>query len=79
MMKIKYSYDYENLIQEMNEELEDGILTQDSIVYVERGEPVGDGYKPIIDWWYEEDAPKGLEKITVWEMLSEMIMWDKII
>lgn len=54
MMKIKYSYDYENLIQEMNEELEDGILTQDSIVYVERGEPVGDGYKPIIDWWYEE-------------------------
>ena len=52
-MDYKFSYDYSDLIKEMKEELEDGILKPDSIVQILRDETQS-VYHPIIDWYYED-------------------------
>ena len=52
-MDYKFSYDYSDMIQEMKEELEDGILKPDSIVQILRDEAQS-VYHPIIDWYYDD-------------------------
>ena len=61
-MDYKFSYDYSDLIQEIKEELEDGILKPDSIVQILRDETQS-VYHPIIDWYYSED--KIVEDTTI--------------
>ena len=61
-MNFKFSYDYSDLIQEIKEDLEDGILKPDSIVQVLRDETQS-VYHPIIDWYYSED--KIVEDTTI--------------
>lgn len=61
-MNFKFSYDYSDLIQEIKEDLEDGILKPDSIVQVLRDEAQS-VYHPIIDWYYSED--KIVEDTTI--------------
>lgn len=53
-MDYKFSYDYSDLIKEIKEELEDGILKPDGIVQILRDETQS-VYQPIIDWYYSED------------------------
>lgn len=52
---MKISYDYEELIQELKEELEDGILTLESTIQVLRSEQPLFDYYPIKDWYYEHE------------------------
>ncbi len=47
------SWDYSELITELNEELNDGILAKNSIIQVLRGDVLFDEYRPIIDWYYD--------------------------
>lgn len=54
-MEFKLSCDYTDLIQEIKEELEDGILKPDSIIQVLRDTKSNSVYHPIIDWYYSED------------------------
>ena len=62
MEKIKVSYDYEELINELKEEIAYGTLTQDDEIYVLRQEKeIAEGYRPIIDWDYLEDVYEGEE------------------
>lgn len=106
MKELVISYDYEEMIQELKEELEDEALTQDDEILVLRSqEALPDGYKPIIDWDYVEDVysvdvdeqdeytpeelemlqnrhkvmERGGEKCKVFEVLSEMLLRNKII
>lgn len=87
---MKLSYDYEELLQEFKEELEDEVLTLDSEVYILRkDEPIFGNYYPIIDWYYlednernypefKEDFPKlRIEKLS--DVLSEMEEMNRII
>ena len=53
---------YSDLIKEMKEELEDGILKPDSIVQILRDE-TRSVYHPIIDWYY--DDKKVVEDTTI--------------
>ncbi len=47
------SYDYSEMIDELREEIEDGILTlSDKINIVRSEDPVFENYYPIIDWYY---------------------------
>lgn len=80
------SYDYDELIKEFEEELEDGILYLDSEVkIIRKSEPVYQDYRPIIDWYYIDQVPPTLAQIkqleideanmqimTVEEVLEEM-------
>lgn len=61
-MNFKISYDYSDLIQELNEEIADGILKNDSIIQVLR-DKTKSVYHPIIDWYYSED--KIVEDTTI--------------
>lgn len=52
-MECRISYDYEELIRELKEEVEDGILKLTDYIDVVRGTEIeGSGYRPIIDWYY---------------------------
>lgn len=59
---MKLSYDYTEFLQEMKEEIEDGMVTLESVLRVRRAdEPIDkEGYRPIIDWYYDEETMKGL-------------------
>lgn len=61
-MDYKFSYDYSDLIKEIKEELEDGLLKPDSIVQILRDE-TRSVYHPIIDWYY--DDKKVVEDTTI--------------
>lgn len=51
--KIKISYDYEHLIEEIEEEIAEGSLTFEDIVQVLRSNrSIDDNYFPVIDWYY---------------------------
>ena len=48
---MKLSYDYTELIQEIKQEINEGILTLNDKIQILRG-PSQNDYKPIIDWYY---------------------------
>jgi hypothetical protein len=52
---MKISYDYTEFLQEFTDELDEGVLTLEDEVLILRGEPLPDGYKPVIDWYYDEN------------------------
>lgn len=47
------AYDYQELIDELKDEMGDGLLEKSETIQVLRGdEALADGYYPIIDWHY---------------------------
>ncbi len=78
--KYSISYDYGEFIAEIYEELEDGILSVESLVKVVRGDIVYNRYAPIIDWFYFDDDIDGTFQVsTVLSLLEEMKFHNKII
>lgn len=61
---IAYSYEYDALLYEINQDLIEGLLGIDEVVYVVRDKPrqLADGvsYRPIIDY-YQTDFLESLE------------------
>lgn len=57
------SYDYREIIKELKEELRDGILSLTDTIQVLRSDSdVCNGYRPIIDWYYDNDKMMKLLK-----------------
>lgn len=64
------SYNYEELISELNEELTENTLMLDSTIQILRGDNIGPvssfgttkiiAYKPIIDWYFNKPTMEGL-------------------
>ena len=55
-MKRKISYDYADLISELNEELRDGILSLDDTIQILRSdEEITRYYRPVVDWYYSDE------------------------
>ena len=60
------SYDYEELIRELNEEIAENTLKPEDTIQILRGENIGPvthfgeikiiAYKPIIDWYFDKPA-----------------------
>lgn len=92
MVKFKLSYDYEDLIKELNEELRDGILQPDSFIQILRNDK---GF--IVDWnydeqhmeWLKDELPKkiwkqyekdkpNLESVRLKDVLEEMVEVNSI-
>ena len=51
---MKISYNYEEMIQELKEDVSDGVLLLTDAIQILRSDYAidNDGYKPIIDWYY---------------------------
>lgn len=53
---MNYSYDYSEFLVEFKEELEEGIITLDSSIQILRAAQSIEGYYPIVDWYYDDEA-----------------------
>jgi hypothetical protein len=53
---MRITYDYSEFLQEFREELYECALSLEDEVLVLRGKPLPDGYRPVIDWYYDEDV-----------------------
>ena len=45
-------YDYEELLSELRDDIAEGLIEPDGIIFVARGEKVFGHYLPIIDYYY---------------------------
>ena len=76
-MEYKLSYDYSEMMERIKEDIAKGILKLEDIIQILRGD-IREGYKPIIDWYYEYE--KTLADITPneWDDEKDIIMKRKI-
>lgn len=62
-----FSYDYSDLLEDIREDLADGILSESTIIHIVRGEQVQltdtDVYRPIIDYYMPRDLQHLQESI----------------
>lgn len=88
---VKISYDYEDMIQELRDDIEEGLISIDDKIRIERGETqivesslvegIG-AYSPIIDYLFPEDeeiAGRKYEEVTVKGLLYEMEHYNAIL
>ena len=76
---MKECYDYEELLGELRDDIEEGLIEMDGIIFVARGEKVFRHYLPIIDYYYTVGESSELtQMIRVQDVLSEMEKWDSI-
>lgn len=53
---MRVSYDYEEFIEELKQEISDGILLPtDNIQVLRADREIDRGYRPIIDWYYSDE------------------------
>lgn len=58
---MRISYDYTELITELHKELKDGALSLESRIQILRSQDeIWRGYRPIIDWYYEDSTMRVL-------------------
>lgn len=81
---VKISYDYEDMIQELRDDIDEGLIDIEGKIKIERGETQlvesslveGMGaYSPIIDYLFPDDeeiAGRNYEEVTVKGVLYEM-------
>lgn len=65
---MKISFDYEDLIEKMEEQLKSGMLHLDDVIKVKRTTIKGMAYQPIVDWEISDD---GLLVESVLEYLKD--------
>ena len=52
---MKSQFDYQELIDELKDEIDEGSLTKSEVIQVLRSDQAeADGYRPIIDWHYNK-------------------------
>jgi len=66
-------YDYKDLISEIEEDIEDGVVTlEDDLFVIRRTEPLFNDYRPILDYEYDDIMDGPCEKVRVSWILKEM-------
>ena len=88
---MKVSYDYEDMIDELKADIEEGLIDYEDTIRIERGETIVAkttivegiaAYSPIIDYLIpgdEEIKDRTYEKMTVKGVLFEMEHYNSII
>jgi len=68
--------EYENLIQEINEDIKAGIITvNDRIKIVRKRKNKSNDYRPISDYYYADSHPKvKCEEMCVCDVLQELVL-----
>jgi len=71
-------YNYEDLIEEIQEDIDGGIITLEDDIFVIRSSNEVEEYRPIIDYEYS-DIPDGpCEKIRVSWVLKELNDFNQV-
>jgi len=66
-------YDYKDLISEIEEDIEDGVVRlEDDLFVIRRTEPLFNDYRPILDYEYDDIMDGPCEKVRVSWILKEM-------
>ena len=74
-----FSYDYEELLDELRSELDEGLIKENDVLFIVRGNEVS-GYYPIIDYYYDDQPPiEQFEIAVVRDVVKEMEYMNKII
>ncbi|PKM59096.1 MAG: hypothetical protein CVU99_15220 [Firmicutes bacterium HGW-Firmicutes-4] len=67
--------EYEDLIQDINEDIEAGVITAADCIKVVRKRKKVNEYLPIADYYYVNSQPKvKYEEMRVCEVLQELVM-----
>jgi len=68
--------EYENLIQDISEDIEAGIITaHDHLKVVRKRKTKANDYRPISDYYYMNNQPKvKYEEMRVCEVLQELVL-----
>ncbi|MCR8966150.1 hypothetical protein O0550_23695 [Brevibacillus halotolerans] len=54
---MNFSYDYEELIEELKSDLTEGLTSMGDKIKIVRGQKVANHYYPIIDYYYDDNEP----------------------
>jgi len=74
-----FSYDYEELLDELRSDLDEGLIKENDVLFIVRGNEVS-GYYPIIDYYYDDQPPiEQFEIAVVRDVVKEMEYMNKII
>jgi len=78
---LNYSYAYDELIEEVEADLKEGLLQVEDMVKIVRSDKVVyQDYRPILDYYYPDDEPEETcEEMQILLMLEEMRYHDQII
>lgn len=78
---MKYSYDYDELINELESDLLEGLIAlSDTIKIVRSTIPAYKTYLPIIDYYYDDNDPgEEFEVMQVSAVLKEMYSENSIL
>lgn len=73
---MSFILEYEDLIRDINEDIEAGVITaNDYIKVVRKRKSKGNDYQPITDYYYATSQPKvKYEELTVGEVLQELVL-----
>ncbi|MBC3797475.1 hypothetical protein [Acetobacterium tundrae] len=72
---MKYSYDYEELIGDINEDIDAGIISpNDTLKVIRKRKAVSNNYHPIIDYYYSDNLPEQKHEVMlVKDVLQELV------
>ena len=77
---MNFSYDYSELIDEIKSDLSEGLINLSDTIKVIRSHKITyEDYRPIIDYYYDDDQPKEeYQPMLVETVLSEMEFRNQI-
>jgi len=73
---MSFFLEYEDLIQDINEDIEAGVITADDYIKVVRKRKnQAKDYRPITDYYYANSQPTvKYEEMPVYEVLQELVL-----
>lgn len=76
-----YSYDYSDLLDELKNDIEEGLITLQSDIKVVRNDTsTFNNYYPVIDYYYfDNETEEEYEVVKVEKVIEEMEYYNKII
>lgn len=80
VIKMSYFSEYEDLIRDINEDIEAGVITADDWIKVVRKRKIkGVDYRPITDYYYINSQPTvKCQEMPVYEVLQELLLRNMI-
>ncbi|WP_079709935.1 hypothetical protein [Paraliobacillus ryukyuensis] len=77
---MKFSYDYDRLLNELHSDLEEGLIDKTDIIKIVRGDKYSNEYYPIIDYYYDdEETEEHYAELSVERVISEMEQYNTIL
>ncbi len=77
---MKTSYDYSDFLEELREKIEEGTLSLEDNIKIVRYDRDDTKYRPILEWYYEDDKPNEEFEIKKVELvIYEMEEADRLI